>query len=32
MAPSRVKLDPQAVEAVAASELPFMTTDLDKSE
>lgn len=26
------ELDPQAVEAVAASELPFMTTDLDKSE
>lgn len=26
------ELDPQAVEAVAASELPFMTTDFDKSE
>ncbi|MGV0740834.1 glutamyl-tRNA reductase [Mycolicibacterium sp. XJ870] len=26
------ELDPQAVEAVAASELPFMTTDLDKTE
>ncbi|MDH6198758.1 glutamyl-tRNA reductase [Mycobacterium frederiksbergense] len=26
------ELDPQAVEAVAASELPFMSTDLDKSE
>lgn len=26
------ELDPQAVDAVAASELPFMTTELDKSE
>jgi len=26
------QLDPQAVEAVASSELPFMTTDLDKTE
>ncbi|KWX23697.1 glutamyl-tRNA reductase [Mycolicibacterium wolinskyi] len=26
------ELDPQAVEAVAASELPFMATDLDKTE
>ncbi|MDV3125559.1 glutamyl-tRNA reductase [Mycobacterium sp. 21AC1] len=26
------ELDPQAVDAVAASELPFMTSDLDKTE